>query len=106
MATTGLAHIVFFTLKQSSDEAISRLTEACHKFLSGHDGCVHFSVGTLTADLERPVNDRDFHVALHVVFDSRAAHDAYQVAPRHLEFIAEQKENWETVRVFDSDVTQ
>ncbi len=26
-----------------------------------------------------------------------------QIAPRHLEFIAENKPNWKLVRVFDSD---
>ena len=51
------------------------------------------------------MNDRDFDVALHVVFDHRASHDAYQAAPEHLSFIEEQKENWKNVRVFDSDVT-
>ena len=53
----------------------------------------------------RPVNDRNYDVALHVVFDGRESHDAYQIAPRHLEFIAEGKENWKTVRVFDSDAS-
>ena len=35
---------------------------------------------------------------------ARAAHDAYQTAPAHLQFIAENKENWRTVRVFDSNL--
>jgi hypothetical protein len=43
-------------------------------------------------------------VALHVVFDSKASHDAYQVAPSHLQFIQENKPNWKQVRVFDADV--
>jgi hypothetical protein len=41
---------------------------------------------------------------LHVVFENRAAHDAYQTAPRHLKFIEENKATWKKVRVFDSDV--
>jgi hypothetical protein len=41
---------------------------------------------------------------LHVVFASRAAHDTYQTHPRHLQFIAENKEGWTNVRVFDADV--
>ena len=41
-------------------------------------------------------------VALHVVFDSRDAHDAYQTAPRHLQFIEENRADWAKVRVFDS----
>lgn len=99
-----LAHMVFFTLQDASEAAQQKLVAACHEFLKGHPGEVYFSAGTLVADLARPVNDRAFHVALHVVFDSRAAHDAYQTAPRHLQFIEQNKPNWASVRVFDSYV--
>ncbi|MSR63809.1 MAG: Dabb family protein, partial [Planctomycetes bacterium] len=37
-----------------------------------------------------------------VVFHDRAAHDRYQPDPRHQKFIADGKDNWEKVRVFDS----
>ena len=50
------------------------------------------------------MNDRDFDVALHIVFDSIEAHDAYQDAPSHHQFINENKPNWKVVRVFDADV--
>ena len=50
------------------------------------------------------VNDRDFDVALHVVFDTPANQDIYQTAPMHLKFIEEEKANWAKVRVFDSMV--
>ncbi len=99
-----LAHIVYFTLADSSAQKIQELVSACHKYLSNHPGTVYFSVGTLNPDLSRPVNDRDYHVALHVVFDSRDAHDAYQIASRHIQFIEENKSNWAKVRVFDSDI--
>ena len=55
------------------------------------------------SDLDRSVNDRDFDVGLHLVFKDRAAHDLYQNAPRHLQFIEENKATWKKVRVFDSD---
>lgn len=99
-----LAHMVFFTLKDSSSAKIDDLIGACHKYLTNHPGVVYFSVGALNKDLSREVNDKDFHVALHVVFNSRDAHDVYQVAARHAQFIEEQKGNWAKVRVFDSDV--
>jgi hypothetical protein len=99
-----LAHMVFFTLKDSSDTNRKRLVDACKKYLEAHDGVVYFSVGTLNSDLKREVNDRDFDVALHVVFRNRAAHDRYQDHPRHLEFIEKSKDLWSKVRVFDSDV--
>lgn len=103
-ANSQLAHIVFFTLKDASPAAQQALVEACHKCLKGHPGEVYFSAGTLVPDLARPVNDRAFHVSLHVVFDSRKAQDDYQVASRHTQFIEENKANWAQVRVFDSYV--
>lgn len=99
-----LAHNVFFELHDSSPEHIAAFVADCKKYLSGHDGLIFFATGGLAEGYERPVNVRDFHVALHTIFDSRAAHDAYQVAPRHLEFIESRKADWKSVRVFDSEV--
>ena len=100
-----LGHMVYFTLKDRSPAAIEKMVEACKKYLTGHPGTVFFAAGTLVLDLNRPVNQTDFDVALHVVFDSREAHDAYQLAPRHNQFIEENKPNWERVRVFDAYVS-
>ena len=61
-------------------------------------------MGTLAREFARPVNDREFDVALHITFQDRAAHDRYQEHPRHKQFIAEQQANWKKVRVFDSMV--
>jgi hypothetical protein len=99
-----LAHSVYFTLKDNSADAKAQLVAACKDKLSGHDGTVLFAAGTLAEELNRPVNDQDFDVALHVVFQDQTAHDAYQVHQNHLDFIEENKANWEQVRVFDSIV--
>src|SRR5215213_10323342 len=99
-----LAHNVYFTLKDNSDDAKAAMVAACRKYLADHPGTVFFACGTRCAALNRPVNDRGFDVALHVIFDSQAAHDRYQEAPRHLQFIEENRENWAQVRVFDSEV--
>ena len=100
-----LAHIVYFTLKDKSQEAIDRLIDSGKEFLSSHPGTVFFAMGSLNQELDRPVNDKDFEVALHVVFDSKDSHDAYQVHDRHNAFIEANNENWEKVRVFDADVS-
>lgn len=97
-----LSHDVFFTLKDDSSAARSRLVAACHLYLVGHEGAVSFSAGTLAAEFDRPVNDRDWDVALHITFEDQASHDKYQAAARHAQFIAEQETNWKSVRVFDS----
>jgi len=97
-----LAHSVYFTLKDRSPEAAEALVAACREHLTGHPGEVAFSVGTL-ADYDRHVNDREWDVFLLVVFESRAAHDAYQTAPRHQQFVADNATGWAKVRVFDAD---
>lgn len=97
-----LAHAVFFTLHDASPAGVRALVDACHRHLSGHEGLLHYSAGPRDAGLAREVNDRGFDVALMTVFADRAAHDRYQVHPRHLAFIAEQGPNFKAVRVFDA----
>jgi hypothetical protein len=97
-----LVHNVFFSLKDNSRPARDRLLQACRKYLTPHPGIVSFACGTRAEELQRPVNDRDFDVALHIVFANQAAHDQYQNAPLHLQFIEENRDNWQKVRVFDS----
>ncbi len=99
-----LAHSVFFALHDRTEPAVQKMLDACRKYLSSHPGIVYFACGTPNSKLTRPVNDRDFDVALHIVFDSLEAHDAYQDAPAHQVFISENKPNWKLVRVFDADV--
>jgi Stress responsive A/B Barrel Domain len=99
-----IAHMVYFTLNDSSPEKINALIGECQHYLDNHPGLDYFAVGTLNRELARPVNDHGYDVSLHTVFKDRAAHDAYQVDPRHLEFIANNKPNWKTVRVFDSNL--
>jgi hypothetical protein len=96
-------HNVYFSLNDSSPAGKEKLVAACKKYLNDHPGLVYFAVGTVADEYARPVNDRAFDVSLHTIFDSRASHDAYQTAPRHLQFISENKANWAKVRVFDSD---
>src|SRR5271167_4699952 len=101
-----LAHNVFFSLKDRSPAGKAKLLAACKQYLTGHPGEVFFAAGVVAEALDRPVNDRDFDVGLHIVFQDQAAHDAYQDAPRHHEFIAASKDNWAKVRVFDSLVSR
>jgi len=105
MATApSLAHMVYFELSDSSPAKIAELIASCKEYLDNHPGLDYFAVGRLNQDLARPVNDRSFQVSLHTVFADRAAHDAYQIEPRHLKFIELNKPNWKTARVFDSDL--
>jgi Stress responsive A/B Barrel Domain len=101
-----LAHNVYFSLKDNSNPAREKLLAACRKYLTGHLGTFFFACGTLASELRREVNDRDFDVALHITFGDQATHDQYQESARHRQFIAENKDNWKKVRVFDSIVEQ
>ena len=96
------SHIVYFDLIDKSAEKVEELINACNKYLTDHDGTVFYSAGPRCEDMQRDVNDQDFDVALHVIFENKDQHDAYQVAERHLSFIAEGKPNWDRVRVFDA----
>ncbi len=99
-----LAHSVYFTLIDNSEKAKESLVEACKKYLSGHAGTVCFAAGVLADDIGWDVSDRDFDVALHMVFRNRAAHDQYQNSDRHLKFIQENEANWKQIRAFDAYV--
>ncbi len=99
-----LIHNVFFTLKDGTPENAKKLVEACKKHLPGIAGIVYFAAGNRIAELKREVNDTEYHVGLHVVFRDKAAHDKYQDDPDHLKFIAEAKDLWKGVKVFDNSV--
>ncbi len=100
-----LAHIVYFSLKENSEQAKQKLVDDCHRYLKDHPGVLFFAAGTVGEEFQRPVNDRDYDVSLHIYFEDKAAHDAYQEIDEHQQFIAENKASWEKVRVFDSYVS-
>jgi hypothetical protein len=102
-AESQLAHMVFFTLKDHSADAREKFVASCQKYLTNHDGVVSFSLGTIAEDVDEPgVSVRDFDVALHVVFASKAAEQSYLEHARHKQFVAENKDSFAKVRVFDS----
>jgi hypothetical protein len=97
-----LIHNVYFALKDDSAAGIETLILACKKYLNSQAGIVYFAVGEVAAELTREVNVRDWHVSLHLVFDTPEHQEAYQGDKLHLQFIEENQANWAKVRVFDS----
>ena len=97
-----LAHDVYFSLKDDSPQAKEKLIVSCKKYLTDHPGTVRFAVGPIADEMKRDVNDRDFDVALHLVFKNKAAYDQYEKSERHLKFKEEAQDNRKKVRVFDS----
>jgi len=102
MSKGHLTHSVFFTLKDPTEENIQKLVDDCYKYLSASDGLISLHAGGRIPDLDREVNDDQFHVALIVILESREAHDVYQETPDHLTFIDRNKDSWAGVRVFDA----
>ncbi|MFC1765858.1 Dabb family protein [Planctomycetota bacterium] len=99
-----LAHNVFFALHDASDVQIETLIEACHSYLAAHEGIDTFAAGRIVTSHQRTVNVQDFQVGLHIIFNDKQSHDAYQESDRHQAFINRCRDNWANVRVFDTFV--
>jgi len=100
-----LAHNVYFSLHDRSPEAIRRLLDACRTYLANRPGVLFFACGELASECNRPVNDRDFDVSLHLICKTVDDHEHYQTRDAdHQKFIAACRDNWAKVRVFDSVV--
>ncbi len=100
----AIAHNVYFALNDNSAAARAELVADCYTYLKDHPGVTFFAAGTLIAEHDRDVNIRDWDVGLHVVFADKEHHDLYQKAADHQRFIDRNKDNWKTVRVFDTTV--
>lgn len=98
-----LIHNVYFSLNDPSMAAKQALIDACRKYLADQPGLIFFGCGTL-ADLNGPLNDRDYDVGLHIVFKTKMDLEKYEVCDAHKRFIEENKASWKKVRVFDSEV--
>jgi hypothetical protein len=97
-----IVHNVFFKLKDASSETIATLIADSHSFISEIPDIRFYAVSQRLEEMQRPANDQDFHVNLCVVLESREALDVYAFHPAHKSYIEKHKDNWETLRVFDS----
>ncbi len=83
------AHMVFFQLLDLSDPAVDAFLDYCVRYLSGHDGQVHFSLGLRAVNIHRDVSDSSFDVAMHIVFKNRGKYDDYAASQQHADFITD-----------------
>jgi len=100
----AIGHNVYFALNDDSEAAQAEIVDECYTYLKNHPCVTFFAAGTLVAEHDREVNVRDWDVGLHVVFVDKAHHDLYQKAADHQTFIDRNKDNWKTVRVFDTAI--
>jgi len=101
-ADPQLAHSVIFTLKDQSTKSREAFVAICDKYLTSHKGAVSYTCGTIAEDVKEPVSDREFDVAVHVVFEDKGALAEYLKSERHDQFVAQIKDKIAKVRVFDS----
>jgi hypothetical protein len=99
-----IGHMVYFQLNDPAAPRVREAVALCEKYLSEHPGVVYFSVGTRADEFKREVNDRDWDVALHFVFKTKADHDRYQDSERHKMFVTAIKPHAKKVRVFDAAI--
>lgn len=81
------SHVVIFYTKPEVPNAVADLVAGCETYLRDIPGVRACHIGRM-APSPRPVVVQDYQVGLNLVFDDQAAEAAYQVHPRHLEFVA------------------
>ncbi len=101
---TLLGHNLFFSLKEPTDENKAKLIEACKKYLSQHGGIVFFAVGTRDEKLSGGFSDKNYDVALHMIFTGREALGTYARSADHQQFVRETTPLFKGLRIFDSTV--
>lgn len=98
-----LVHTVLFNLTPGmSDEQVAAFEKDLNA-LTTIDVAKACYVGKVADTAPRPVVQTDWDYMLTVVLEDVAAHDVYQDHPTHHAFIANQKQFFGQVRVFDGD---
>ena len=104
--TPGMAHTVYFWLKDGLTDADRKSFEAGMKSLAGAPTVRRVFTGTPAATPSRGVVDNSFDYNLVLWFDDVAGHDAYQVSDTHLKFVADHEAKFDVVKVFDNEVLE
>lgn len=97
-----LYHCVYFWLKPELTAAQRADFRRGVESLTGIKAAAKVAVGAPAATERRPVVDASYDVALVVICQDVAAHDAYQVDPIHLAFVEKFKTFWSRVQIYDS----
>ena len=98
-----LVHTVYFWLKPDLTDAQRADFRRGVESLAGIKSAEKVYVGKPAATQKRPIIDDSYSVALTVICQDVAAHDAYQVDPIHLKFVEQFKSFWVRVQIYDAD---
>ena len=80
------SHVVIFWTKPDVPDATEKLLAGAEQYLKPCPGVLHYHCGKM-ASSHRDVVDQSYQVALNLVFEDKAAQDAYQAHPLHVDFI-------------------
>jgi hypothetical protein len=95
-------HSVFFWMKEDATEEDKAAMVKAMEELSKVESISRVYFGPPADTAERDVVDNTYSFAFIVHFKDKAAHDAYQVDPIHLDFIEKNKHYWTKVQVYDN----
>lgn len=98
-----LFHNVYFWLKPELTPAQRAEFRRGVESLAGIRSVAKVDIGVPAPTGDRPVIERGYDIALIVQCRDVAAHDAYQVDPLHLAFVANFKTYWTRVQIYDSE---
>lgn len=98
-----LFHNVYFWLKPELTPAQRAEFRRGVESLAGIKSAARVDIGVPAKTGKRPVIDDSYDLALIVQCRDVAAHDAYQLDPIHLAFVANFKDCWTRVQIYDSE---
>ncbi len=98
-----LVHSVFFWLKPDLTAEQRADFDRGVATLANIAAVEKVYIGKPARTEKRPVIDDSYSCALTVLLKDVAAHDAYQVDPIHLKFVADCKEYWTRVQIYDAE---
>jgi tetratricopeptide (TPR) repeat protein len=102
---TGMvAHDIYISLKDNSPEARKNFVSDVKKLLPEYEGVAFWSVGSLAESIKRDYSDRNFDVAIHLVFKDMDAYEKYIASKARQDWVSERQSGWKQVRTFDSIV--
>jgi hypothetical protein len=80
------SHVVIFWTDPANPGAADELIAGMEQYLRPIPGVLHFHCGKAVPS-HRDVVDRSYQAALNLLFSDKAAEEAYQVHPLHVEFV-------------------
>jgi hypothetical protein len=80
------SHLVVLWTNPAHRDAVDELLVGANRLLKDIPGVQQFHAGKMVPS-PRPVVEQSYQVALNLVFQDKPAMDAYQIHPRHVEFV-------------------